>query len=205
MTLTYIQHTPSPPLNEYVNSFYWLSGRMPSLRERIVPLPTFDLKINFGDSVQMQEPDYPERPASFNESWCVGVWSVCHTVNWPLDMQILGVNLKSFGAWMLFKLPLYELHNQVVTLDTLWGHFAAEIRERLYTMPTVQARFELLEQLLLAHLEHTLKDLRLQLAEEGVAGSLAPVRPAVPGGSARGADGKKKTAVRRRRSVPHSR
>ena len=150
--MTFIRYIPSPPLNAYVNCLYYLDGRMPYTRERIFPLPSLDLKINFGGAVQVHEPDHPKRTTAFNESWCVGVWSECHAVNWPLDMQIFGVNLKPVGAYMLFNLPLYELHNQVVTLDTLWGHFATEVRERLYAAMTTQARFALLEQLLLARL-----------------------------------------------------
>jgi methylphosphotriester-DNA--protein-cysteine methyltransferase len=39
-----------------------------------------------------------------------------------------------------------------VALDVIWGQFAAEIRERLYAAPTIQARFKLLETLLLTRL-----------------------------------------------------
>jgi DNA-binding GntR family transcriptional regulator len=122
-----------------------------------------------------------------------------------------------------FHLALVRPGGQLVTTNVVRGlHIIADRYVRKHLEPHyrhIQAESEHQEildawlkpdsrkvkQLLLAHLEHTLKDLRLQLAEDGVAGSLAPVRPAVPGGSARGADGKKKTAVRRRRSVPHSR
>ena len=39
-----------------------------------------------------------------------------------------------------------------MSLDAIWGRFAAELRERLYAAPTIQARFALLEQFLLARL-----------------------------------------------------
>jgi AraC-like DNA-binding protein len=38
-------------------------------------------------------------------------------------------------------------------MDAIWGSLAAEIRERLYSAPTLHARFVLLERLLLARLE----------------------------------------------------
>jgi AraC-like DNA-binding protein len=53
------------------------------------------------------------------------------------------------------------LHNQVVSLDTLLGEFAAEIQERLHAVPTVQAGLALLEQLLLARLCEPLQSLDL--------------------------------------------
>jgi AraC-like DNA-binding protein len=150
--MNYVRYIPSSPLNEYVNNFYYLDGPMPYPHARIVPLPSFDLKLNFGGAVRMVVPAHPERTAFFGESWCVGVWSESHAVDWPSDMQIIGVNLKPVGASILFDLPLYELHNQVVTLDTLWGNFATEIRERLYAAPTTQVRLAVLEKLLLARL-----------------------------------------------------
>jgi AraC-like DNA-binding protein len=66
------------------------------------------------------------------------------------------------------QLPLSELHNQVVSLEAIWGHFAAEIREQLYATPAIQARFTLLEQLLLARLHeapHGLNAVQYAVAE----------------------------------------
>jgi AraC-like DNA-binding protein len=62
------------------------------------------------------------------------------------------VHFKPDGAYPFLQLPLSELHNRVLTLDTIWGQYAAEIRERLYAVPTIQAGFALLEQLLLERL-----------------------------------------------------
>jgi AraC-like DNA-binding protein len=87
-----------------------------------------------------------------SESWVVGLWSKYHVVDWPLDMQYFGVSFKPGGAALFLQLPLSELQNQVVSLDAIWGRYAVEFRERLYAAPTIQARFALLEQLLLARL-----------------------------------------------------
>jgi AraC-like DNA-binding protein len=90
--------------------------------------------------------------AAFAESWWTGLWSVCHTVGWPLDMQLLGVNFKPGGAYAFLQFPLSELHNQAVALDAIWGHSTADIKDKLHAAPTIQARFGLLERLLLARL-----------------------------------------------------
>src|SRR5258708_25173663 len=73
-------------------------------------------------------------------------------MDWPQNMQLLSVSFKPGGAYPFLRLPLSELHNQIVSLDSIWGRRAAEIRERLYNAPTIQARFSLLEQWLLARL-----------------------------------------------------
>lgn len=147
-----MRHVVSPPLNAYINYLYYLDGPMPYPRERILPLPFLDLKINFGSALHVYEADHTKPSAAFSESWWVGLWSTSHTVEWPVDMRLFGVSFKPGGAYPFLQFPLSELHNRVVTLDALWGPFAAEIRERLQAAPTVQAQFALLERLLLERL-----------------------------------------------------
>jgi len=150
MTCTF--YIPSPPLNTYINHLYCPNDPISYPRAKILPTPFLDLKINFGGAFQVYAADQTKAVATCAESWCVGLWSAYHIVDWPADKQYIGVNFKPGGAYPFLRLPLSELHNQVVSLDAIWGHCAAEIRERLYAAPTIQARFTLLEQFLLARL-----------------------------------------------------
>lgn len=54
------------------------------------------------------------------------------------------------------QIPLSELHDGVISLDAIWGGFAAEIRERLYAVPTTGERFAVLEQMLMIRLSESL-------------------------------------------------
>jgi len=150
--MAYFFHVPSPPLNFYIDRFYYLDDSVPVHREKILPLPAIDLKINFGGVFQVYDTDQGSLCATLTESWALGLWSTYHIVDWPADLQYVGVSFKPGGAYPFLGLPLSELQNQIVPLDTIWGSFAAEIRERLYAAPTTQARFDMLEQLLLARL-----------------------------------------------------
>jgi len=150
--MTFISHTPSPPLNFYINSFYSPNESLPLPREKILPLPGLDLKINFGGGFQVYDADQSKPFTTLTESWVLGLWTKSHVVDWPEDLQYVGVNFKPGGAYPFLGLRLSELQNQVVSLDALWGRFAAELRERLYAAPTIQARFALLEKILLARL-----------------------------------------------------
>jgi AraC-like DNA-binding protein len=150
--MAYILHTPSPPLNFYIHRFYYPNESLPLPREKILPLPMLDLKINFGGGFQVYDSNEGEPFTILTESWALGLWTTYHIVNWPSDLQYLGVSFKPGGACRFLGLPLSELQNQVVSLDAIWGRFAAELRERLYAAPTIQARFALLEQFLLARL-----------------------------------------------------
>jgi AraC-like DNA-binding protein len=148
--MSYIVYFPSPPINDYIDCFYYPTGYGPYPRERILPLPALDLKINLGDALRVSDADQSEPFATLTESWVVGLWNKSHVVDWPADIGYFGVKFKPGGAYPFLGLPLSEFHNQVVPLDVIWGNFAAEIRERLLDASTLQARFAILEQLLFA-------------------------------------------------------
>jgi AraC-like DNA-binding protein len=150
--MTAILHIPSPPLKAYIEYLYYVDGLAPYPHEKILPDSRLDLKINFGGAIRAYEVDHAEPFETCSDSWCVGLWSEYHIVDWPPNMQFFGVSFKPGGAYPSLHIPLSELHNQVVPLDALWGHCAAEIRERMYAATSIQARFALLEQYLLAHL-----------------------------------------------------
>jgi AraC-like DNA-binding protein len=175
--MAYIFHVPSPPLNFYINRFYYPDGSTLPAREKILPLPALDLKINFGGAFQVYRADHGEPFAALTESWVLGLWSTPHIVDWPLDIQYIGVSFKPGAAYLFLQIPLSELQNQVVSLDAIWGGFAAEIRERLYLAPTIQSRFALLEELLLARLKGTPQGLK---AVQYAVGELARVHDAFP-------------------------
>ena len=158
--MAFIFHVPSPPLNFYINRFYYPDSSILPPREKILPLPALDLKVNFGGAFQAYRADHNEPFAALKESWVLGLWNTSHVVDWPLDIQYVGVSFKPGWASLFLQLPLSELQNQVVPLDALWGGFAAEVRERLYLAPTIQARFTLLEEFLLARLREPPQGLR---------------------------------------------
>jgi AraC-like DNA-binding protein len=166
--MTFISHTPSPPLNFYINSFYSPNESLPLPREKILPLPWLDLKINFGGDFQVYDADQSRHFMTLSESWVLGLWNRSHIVGWPKDLQYVAVNFKPGGAYPFLGLQLSELQNQIVPLDAIWGTLAAELRERLYAASTIQARFALLEQFLLARLREThqgLKAMQYAVAE----------------------------------------
>lgn len=150
MTVTI--HNPSPPLDAYIHCLWYSDGPVAHPRLKMLPMPWLHLMVNFGSVFRVYKADHAEPFAAYTESWSVGLWSAYHIMDAPLDMQIINVSFKPGGAYPFFQFPLFDLHNQIVPLDALWGQFASEIRERLYAVPTIQARFALMERLLLARL-----------------------------------------------------
>jgi AraC-like DNA-binding protein len=150
--LSYIRHIPSPPLDKHIDYFYYLEGAMPHRREKILPTGWLDLEINFGDAIQIYDASDTKSVATCVDSWWAGVWNTYGTVQWPTNIQLLGIHFKPGGAFPFLNFPLSELHNRIVSADAIWGTSAAELRERLCIVPTKQARFALLERILLARL-----------------------------------------------------
>jgi AraC-like DNA-binding protein len=150
--MTYIRHIPCPPLDNYIDYFYYLDGSMPYPREKILPTGWLDLEVNFGGAIQVYDASDTRLVATCVESWWVGVWSTYGSVEWPPNIQLFGIHFKPGGAYPFLKFPLSELHNQIVSADAILGAYAADLRERLYDAPTIAARFALLERLLCARL-----------------------------------------------------
>ena len=147
-----IVHHLAHPLNVYVDRLYYLCGPMPYPREKIIPAPWLDLKVNLGGAIPVYKLDQGEPTIVCTQSWSVGLWNECHVVDWPPDTRLFGIAFRPGGAYPFLQIPVSELHNQVVSLDLIWDHFASEIRERLSTVPTIQAGFALLEGLLRSRL-----------------------------------------------------
>ncbi len=150
--MIYLRHVPSAPLDRYINHLYYIDGQMPYPRERILPIPLLDLKINLGGAFHLYEHCQTERPKSLTESWLVGIHDVYHAIDWPSDMRLYGVRFKPTGAYPFLGFPLLELYNQVVALDVVWGRYASEFQEQLSTAPSIEAGFAMFERLLLARL-----------------------------------------------------
>jgi AraC-like DNA-binding protein len=152
MTYTYIRHLPSPPLDTYIDYFYYIDGSMPYPREKILPTGWLDLEVNLGGAIQIYDASGTKSVATCVGSWWVGVWSTYGTVEWPLNVQLIGIHFKPGGAYPFLNFPLSELHNQIVSADAIWGGSAAELYERLYAAPSIQTRLALFDQLLLRRL-----------------------------------------------------
>jgi AraC-like DNA-binding protein len=150
--MTYIVYNPPPPLDAFIHRLYYANHTLPYEREKVLPMPWVELKVNFGDAFQAYDTNSAQPFATCTESWVTGLWSESHIVDRPQEVQRIGVTFKLGGAYPFLHIPLSELHNQIVSLDAIWGSSAAKLRERLYAAPTIQARFSLFEQLLLARL-----------------------------------------------------
>jgi AraC-like DNA-binding protein len=161
MHMSFLWHDVSPALRPFVNFLYVARGPMPYAEDGVFPTPSLDVKFNFGEAWRVREPTEGSEISLCTESWCLGIWNKRHIVEWPAETKFLGVSFKPHGAYAFLGVPMSELHNRVVPLDSVWGGLAGEGRERLHEAPTLERRFALLEELLIGRLKERSDDERL--------------------------------------------
>lgn len=154
----YDSYVPQAPLAGFVQSLWSYEGDTPlHARERRLPAGSVELVINLReDVVQVYDRQDTNKLQNFRSGVISGPYSTFFVIDTSCMTSMIGVNFKPGGASPFFPLPVSELHNRHVSLETLWGTSAAELREQLLSVDTAQARFSLLEQSLLAHVSRPL-------------------------------------------------
>src|SRR5579884_1564095 len=154
----YESYVPQAPLADFVQSFWSYEEDTPlHARERRLPDGSVELVINLReDVVQVYDRRDTSKLQSFRSGVISGPSSSFFVIDTSCMASLIGVSFKPGGAAPFFPLPASELHNRHVSLETLWGTSAAELREQLLSVDATQARFTLLEESLLAHVSRPL-------------------------------------------------
>jgi AraC-like DNA-binding protein len=150
--MDYVRRVPGPPLDAFIDDLYYLEGAAPYPRLKVPPMPSAHLMVNLGEPFRMHDSGGSAPPTTCAESWCMGLWTRHYVVDWPLPVRLVGVHFKPGGLYPFLQTPLFELRDQVVPLEAIWGGSAVELRERLDAAPTKRAALTLLDDLLRARL-----------------------------------------------------
>jgi AraC-like DNA-binding protein len=133
--------TPQGPLSEFVDCF-WIHegyGGGSHGRERVLPTATTDLV-------------FASHSTKGHACTVTGPRSGCVELDTSLPFSAIGVHFKPGGGLPFFGAPTDELHNQVVSLDLLWGRDAGRLEEQLWDAPAPEQRGRLLEEALRARM-----------------------------------------------------
>ena len=151
--LSFGNYRPRPPLSVFVERLWFYEGCQPlHTLERILPTGTTGLVINLlEDRFRVYDRQHNNRFESFPGALVIGPHSEFFVIDTFQQRAVMGVNFKPGGAFPFFNLPVDELRDLHVALEVLWGRAASDLREQLLAAPTPQAKFEALEQALLAY------------------------------------------------------
>lgn len=98
---------------------------------------------------------HPDQFQDYRGSVISGAHSAFTHIDTLCLTSVIGVDFRPGGAWPFLPLSAGELHNQVISLDLIWGREALSLRERLLEAGTPRLQFSLLEQFLLSRLIST--------------------------------------------------
>lgn len=149
-----LHYTPRPPLSQFVDLLWLYDGyTQPHAKERILPSGEMQLVINLlEDQSRFYDREDPQRCHTFRGALLYGSHSEYQVIDTAEQASVIGVHFRPGGAFPFLRMPAGELRDTTVSLDTLWGAGAVELRDRLLEAPTHQARFEILETALLHEL-----------------------------------------------------
>ena len=132
-------YVPRLPLSHYVEMFWGYEAYGAGhARERVLPTATSEIVVVLRD-----DRAGPVACGAHSESF------VIDTADRP---TLFGVHFRPGGAVPFLKMPADELGNVRVSLETLWGRAAFELKDRLLEARTWTARFRVAEDVLLAQL-----------------------------------------------------
>lgn len=156
MTLFRI-YRPSPPLSAYINIFWLYKGyHPPHEMERVLPDGSMELIINLEeDLIKVYDQKNHDRFKSFRGSLISGPHANFVVIDTSAQASTIGVHFKPGGASPFLNLPANELRNEHMSLDTLWGTKAVEMREQLLEAETPADKFKIVERYLIQRMIHS--------------------------------------------------
>jgi AraC-like DNA-binding protein len=149
--MLYLTHIPRPPLSEFVNLLWLYQGyTQPHAKERILPTGEMQLVINLlEDQSYIYEREDTDRCQTMRGSVFSGAHSQYQVIGTAQQAFVIGVHFRPGGAFPFLRRPAGELRDTTVSLDDLWGAAAIDLRDQLLEAVTNQARFEILERVLM--------------------------------------------------------
>lgn len=143
-------HRPTFPLSRFIENF-WMVNCEGTLfgRERIFPDGAIELIFNLGSPQKLLHNDNPHRFTHYKKSWISGERKSFITVDITPDYYGIGIRFRPGGAFPFLKIPLSELTDQVVEMDSIWGNWINEVRDQLGEAATPSLKFKILEDILL--------------------------------------------------------
>jgi AraC-like DNA-binding protein len=152
--MVFLKRKPLSPLSQFVDLFWLYEGYdVPHEKERLLPDGTTELVINLReDRIRIYDPHNSNRYHTIPGCVVSGPRSEFFVIDTEGESQTIGVHFKPGGAFPFFKAPPWDLTNQSVALESLWGAASGCLRERLLAAGSAEEKFRVLEYCLLEQL-----------------------------------------------------
>lgn len=152
--MTLLIHRPQLPLSDYVEMMWsWEGYHPPHAKERILPNGAMEITIDLSE-VGFRIYDHKMGATTIHDMMVVGAQSDYFVIDTAQKMSLLSIWFKPGGARVFFGVKASELHNLHLPLHDLWGNLADHIYQQLRETNSASKRFTILEDALIARLQH---------------------------------------------------
>jgi AraC-like DNA-binding protein len=141
-----------PRLAGVVAHLWFGEGKVAYQRDRILPSGQSQLLINLGPPQYRIEPGPPEVRVPFVDVWYSGLHQGPIDTEAPHGNALLGVAFDACGTFPWLDDDMSGLSDRIVALAEILGDGALRLRERLLNTGSLEARFRVVEDWLLARL-----------------------------------------------------
>jgi AraC-like DNA-binding protein len=152
--MLYRSYFPRAPLNDFVERLWLVSGAQVPRREYILPSGTVELVVNLRDDRVRVDGTVHGAPGRALPGVAVsGTYTGAFIIDAMQHAAMMGVHFRPGGAYVVLGVPCSEFADAHLDLSAVWGETRVrELRDRLCSAPTDQARFEYLEGALIQRL-----------------------------------------------------
>ena len=147
-------YRPQPPLAECITVFWLSEGDSPRhALERRLPDGAMQLILSLrDDTFCLFDQPCSDSIATVRGPLLTGPRDTYTILDTAQQVALIGVQFRPGGAASMLGISASELRNTNVALDVLWGADAHDLRDRMLTARTPEARFHALEAALMARL-----------------------------------------------------
>jgi AraC-like DNA-binding protein len=128
--MEYVGRVPAPPLDQFIDDIYCLTGVPRHRRMDVPPMPSAHLFVNLGGPARLWDSDPSVPPAVFTGAWFMGVWTRRFRYEYPARVRLAGVHFKPWGMSPFIDMPAAELRDRWAPADAVWQRSADRIRSQ---------------------------------------------------------------------------
>ncbi|WP_433754960.1 helix-turn-helix domain-containing protein [Nocardia sp. CA-135398] len=144
--MRYVAQVPAPPLDQFIDDIYCLTGAPRHRRMNVPPMPSAHLFVNLAGPVRVWD-SVPSVPSALlTDSWFMGVWTRRFLVEYPTWVRMVGVHFKPWGLSPFVDIPAIELRDRWVSADAVWQGFSDRIRNQVGDMASASEALRAVEE-----------------------------------------------------------
>lgn len=140
---------PTVLLSPFVDYFWYLECSNPVNNwELSFPDGSTDIVIDLHEE-RVCMADASNRQFLLDSTLICGPHSKYFFINHTNESSVIGIHFKPGGVFPFVGFPLDKLHNSLLSMNTIWGNRAGDLRDELLETTSIEERFRILEKRLM--------------------------------------------------------